>query len=274
APAASQAELLARLEAGEGLRPSSLVDGLSEDVDELVQAATAYRPGQRLSSVDEFLELLEVVEDSLTAPAAAIDGHAEEETGESADRDPLEAVAGDVLAGRWEVRRRLGTGSTSRAFLVRDLEAETRRTRPLAVLKVALSDSRGEILVREAEAMRHLRPHSGIIRLVEPEPLHIAGRTVLALEYVGDERDDAGEGAEGASRPRRREETVARQLREHGRLPVDQLEAYGDYLFGAVDFLEGEGVWHRDIKPNNIAVRIRPNRTRELVLIDFSLAGY
>ncbi|WP_430741859.1 BREX system serine/threonine kinase PglW [Streptomyces sp. P13-3-3] len=274
APAASQAELLARLEAGEGLRPSSLVDGLSEDVDDLVQAATAYRPGQRLSSVDEFLELLEVVEDSLTAPAAAVDGHAEEETGESADKDPLEAVAGDVLAGRWEVRRRLGTGSTSRAFLVRDLEAETRRTRPLAVLKVALSDSRGEILVREAEAMRHLRPHSGIIRLVEPEPLHIAGRTVLALEYVGDERDDAGEGAEGASRPRRREETVARQLREHGRLPVDQLEAYGDYLFGAVDFLEGEGVWHRDIKPDNIAVRIRPNRTRELVLIDFSLAGY
>ena len=274
APAASQAELLARLEAGEGLRPSSLVDGLSEDVDFLVQAATAYRPGQRLSSVDEFLELLEVVEDALTAPAAALDGHAEDETGASADKDPLEAVAGDVFAGRWEVRRRLGTGSTSRAFLVRDLEAETRRTRPLAVLKVALSDSRGEILVREAEAMGRLRPHSGIIRLVEPEPLHIAGRTVLAMEYVGDERDDDGQGAEGAARPRRREETVARQLREHGRLPVDQLEAYGDYLFGAVDFLEGEGVWHRDIKPDNIAVRVRPNRTRELVLIDFSLAGY
>ncbi|MEU3175921.1 BREX system serine/threonine kinase PglW, partial [Streptomyces sp. NPDC007000] len=274
APAASQAELLARLEAGEGLRPSSLVDGLSEDVDFLVQAATAYRPGQRLSSVDEFLELLELVEDSLTAPAPAAtapQGAADEDDGTAADKDPLEAVAGDVFAGRWEIRRRLGTGSTSRAFLVRDLQAETRRTRPLAVLKVALSDSRSEILAREAEAMGRLRPHSGIIRLVEPEPLHIAGRTVLALEYVGDERDDD---AQGAARPRRREETVARQLREHGRLPVDQLEAYGDYLFGAVDFLEGEGVWHRDIKPDNIAVRIRPNRTRELVLIDFSLAGY
>ncbi|MFE7760930.1 BREX system serine/threonine kinase PglW [Streptomyces sp. NPDC057438] len=276
APAASQAELLARLEAGEGLRPSSLVDGLSEDVDELVQAATAYRPGQRLSSVDEFLELLEVVEDSLTAPApAAPDTEAPgEEDGAPADKDPLEAVAGDVFAGRWEIRRRLGTGSTSRAFLVRDLQAEARKTRPLAVLKVALSDSRGEILAREAEAMARLRAHSGIIRLVEPEPLHIGGRTVLALEYVGDERDDTGQGGEAGSRPRRREETVARQLRENGRLQVDQLEAYGDYLFGAVDFLEGEGVWHRDIKPDNIAIRIRPNRTRELVLIDFSLAGY
>lgn len=279
APAASQAELLARLEAGEGLRPSSLVDGLSEDVDDLVQAATAYRPGQRLSSVDEFLELLEVVEDSLTSPAPSAtgtDGPGEEDEA-AADKDPLEAVAGDVLAGRWEIRRRLGTGSTSRAFLVRDLEAEARKTRPLAVLKVALSDNRGEILAREAEAMGRLRPHSGIIRLVEPEPLHIGGRTVLVLEYVGDERDDNGQngqGTEAAPRPRRREETVARQLRENGRLQVDQLEAYGDYLFGAVDFLEGEGVWHRDIKPDNIAIRIRPNRTRELVLIDFSLAGY
>ncbi|MCG3043029.1 BREX system serine/threonine kinase PglW, partial [Streptomyces sp. S1A] len=276
APAASQAELRARLETGEGLRPSSLVDGLSEDVDELVQAATAYNPDRRLSSVDDFLEMLEVVEDSLTAPAT--DTATEAATGTASEaaapeKDPLEAVPGDVLDGRWEVRRRLGTGSTSRAFLVRDLQAEARRTRPLAVLKVALSDSRGDILVREAEVMGRLRPHSGIIRLVEPEPLRIAGRTVLALEYVGDERDEAGEPGERKA-PRRREETVARQLRDDGRLPVDQLEAYGDYLFGAVDFLEGEGVWHRDIKPDNIAIRIRPNRTRELVLIDFSLAGY
>ncbi|MGW9024882.1 BREX system serine/threonine kinase PglW [Streptomyces sp. NPDC055722] len=267
APAASQAELLARLEAGEGLRPSALVDGLSEDIDELVQAATAYRPQQRLSTVDEFLEMLEIVEEALTAPEPA-------PAPDTVEKDPLEAVAGDVLAGRWEVRRRLGTGSTSRAFLVRDLQAEAHKMRPLAVLKVALSDSRGEILVGEAQVMGRLRPDSRIIRLVEPEPLHIAGRTVLALEYVGDERDDNGETSEGGARARRREETVARQLRDGGRLPIDQLEAYGDYLFGAVDFLEGEGVWHRDIKPDNIAIRIRPNRTRELVLIDFSLAGY
>ena len=278
APAASQAELLARLEAGEGLRPSSLVDGLSEDIDFLVQAATAYRPGQRLSSVDEFLEMLEIVEDGLTAPSSAA-GPEPADSAEKAEKDPLEAVAGDVLGGRWEVRRRLGTGSTSRAFLVRDLEAEARRTRPLAVLKVALSDSRGQVLVQEAEVMNRLRPDSRVIRLIEPEPLRIGNRTVLALEYVGDEREGLDHEPEAAetgtrTRTRRREETVARQLREHGRLQMDQLEAYGDYLFGAVEFLEGEGVWHRDIKPDNIAIRIRPNRTRELVLIDFSLAGY
>lgn len=279
APAASQAELLARFEAGEGLRPSAVVDGLSEDIDELVQSATAYSIADRLTSVDDFLDMLEVVEETLTEPARPVAPvsapPAEPEPAPAPEKDPLEAVAGDVLAGRWEVKRRLGTGSTSRAFLVRDVTAgpEVRPSKSLVVLKVALSERAGEVLVREADVMGRLRPDSRIIRLVEPEPQRIADKTVLVLEYVGDERE-AEPAAPGASRTRRREETVARRLRESGRLTVDQLEAYGDYLFGAVDFLEGEGVWHRDIKPDNIAIRVRPNRTRELVLIDFSLAGY
>jgi serine/threonine protein kinase len=287
-PAASQAELVARYEAGEGLRPSSVVDGLSPYIDELVQAATAYDPkNARLSSVDEFLEMLEVVEEDLTEPPPAAAPRPA-----APEKDPLDGVAGDVLAGRWEVRRRLGTGSTSRAFLVRDLSAgpDVRFSKSLAVLKVGLSDSRGEVLRREAEVLGRLRPDSRVIRLVEPEPQRVGGRTVLVMEYVGDEREAEATGDRESSEPgtngtngtngtpatrsRRREETVALQLRERGRLTVDELEAYGDYLFGAVEFLEGEGVWHRDIKPDNIAIRVRPNRTRQLVLIDFSLAGY
>lgn len=276
APAASQAELMARYEAGEGLRPSAVVDGLSEYIDELVQAATAYDVSARLSSLDDFLEMLEVVEEALTEPSPSAQPLRPPAVPVQ-EKDPLEAVAGDVLAGRWEVRRRLGTGSTSRAFLVRDLTAgpEVRFAKSLAVLKVAVSERSGEVLRREAEVMGRLRADSRIIRLIEPEPQSVGGKTVLVMEYVGDERAaDSAPPEPGATRTRRREETVARQLRDSGRLSVDQLEAYGDYLFGAVDFLEGEGVWHRDIKPDNIAIRIRPNRTRELVLIDFSLAGY
>ena len=56
----------ARWEVEEGLRPSAVVDGLSEDIDELVQAATAYEPGRRLASVDEFLEMLELVDGAAT----------------------------------------------------------------------------------------------------------------------------------------------------------------------------------------------------------------
>ncbi|CCF62567.1 BREX system serine/threonine kinase PglW [Nocardia cyriacigeorgica] len=262
APAATQAELLARFEAGEDLRPSALVDNLPSDVDLLVAAATDYRPSKRLTSMDEFLELVEDVEESLTAPA--------EEEVVTEEKDPLDAVPGDVLAGRWLVRRRLGTGSTSRALLVRDLQAETdkRGAKTYVVLKIALSDDRADLLEREAGVLRGLRRHSGVINLVDPGVLVLGGRKTLVLEYVGDEQ-----GLDQDS-DHRTEATVARELRDNGRLQVGRLETYSDYLFAASDFLEGEGVWHRDLKPDNIAIRVRPNRTRELVLIDFSLAGY
>jgi len=286
APGASQSEVMARLESGESLRPSALVDGLNPDIDELVEASTAYEPGRRLSTVDDFLEMLEYVEQAFTEKdstggdvTAGGGGGPTSETDEDPgepEKDPLEAVAGDVLAGRWEVVRRLGTGSTSRAFLVRDLAGEPRRsgTLPVAVLKVALSEAKHAVLDREAEILGRIHRDSSIIALYEREPLTLTGRRVLALEYVGDSRELKEQDHGAGKGPRRREDTVARQLRDNGRLGMDQLEAYGKYLFGAVEHLEAEGIWHRDLKPDNIAIRIRPNGTRQLVLIDFSLAGY
>ncbi|MFJ7494684.1 BREX system serine/threonine kinase PglW [Streptomyces sp. NPDC097727] len=281
APGATQSEVLSRLEAGETLAPSALVDGLNPDIDDLVEASTAYEPIRRLSTVDDFLEMLEFVEEAFAEKAAAGggsagDGSPPESGAEQAEpeKDPLESVAGDVLAGRWEVVRRLGTGSTSRAFLARDLAGEPRRSGslPVAVLKVALSEAKHMVLDREAGVLGRIHRDSSIIALYEREPLTLAGRRVLALEYVGDSR---ALDTEGTGKPaRRREDTVARQLRDYGRLRMDQLETYGKYLFGAVEHLEAEGIWHRDLKPDNIAIRIRPNGTRQLVMIDFSLAGY
>ncbi|MEW2152612.1 BREX system serine/threonine kinase PglW [Streptomyces albidoflavus] len=282
APGATQSEVLSRLEAGETLAPSALVDGLDPDIDDLVEASTAYEPSRRLSTVDDFLEMLEFVEetfadkDSAGGEPAAGAAPASEAGGEQTgpEKDPLEAVAGDVFAGRWEIVRRLGTGSTSRAFLVRDLAGEPRRSGslPVAVLKVALSEAKHVVLDREADVLGRIHRDSSIIALYEREPLTLAGRRVLALEYVGDSRALDTEGTGKAVR--RREDTVARQLRDYGRLRMDQLETYGKYLFGAVEHLEAEGIWHRDLKPDNIAIRIRPNGTRQLVMIDFSLAGY
>jgi serine/threonine protein kinase len=246
-PAAKRSELLTRLAQENGLRPSSVADSVSQFMDELVQAATAPVPVQRLTTVAELLEMLVPVEEELAAPRTT-SGHPL--TGSPDDElDPLEARAGD-LAGRdeWRIVKRLGTGSTSRAFL-----ADNQRTGRKEVLKVALSDEKASRLEHEALVLRQLAD-SRVIRLARPEPIRIGNRTVVALEHAG-------------------ELTVARKLRDDGRLTVDELETYSDYLFGAVDYLEGEGVTHRDIKPDNIAIRVRPNRTRQLVLFDFSLAG-
>jgi serine/threonine protein kinase len=244
-PAAKRPELLARLARDNGLRASSVADALSEFADELVQAATAPVPAQRLTTVAEFLEMLELVEEELTAPSSPPSVHPTQT--EPEPTDPLEARPGDKV-GEWTVRKRLGTGSTCRAFL-----ADNDRTGRAEVLKVGLSDEKASRLTHEARVLGPLTD-SRVIRLARPDTLRIADRTIVVLEHAGDL-------------------TLARKLRDDGRLTVDELETYSDYLFGALDYLEGEGVYHRDIKPDNIAIRIRPNRTRQLVLFDFSLAG-
>ncbi|WFE99611.1 BREX system serine/threonine kinase PglW [Micromonospora sp. WMMD964] len=243
-PATKRPELLARLARDNGLRATAVTDGISEFADELIQAATAPVPAQRLTTVADFVEMLQLVEDELTSPPPG-SVHPEEPAPEQPD--PLEARGGDRV-GEWKIVRRLGTGSTCRAFL-----GFNERTRREEVLKVGLSDEKGARLAHEARVLGPLTD-SRVIRLARPEPLQLGNRTVVVLEHAGDR-------------------TLARKLRDDGRLTVDELETYSDYLFGALDYLEGEGVYHRDIKPDNIAIRVRPNRTRQLVLFDFSLAG-
>ncbi|MGW4422179.1 BREX-2 system phosphatase PglZ [Streptosporangium sp. NPDC004631] len=247
-PADRRTELLARLSREDGLRPSTADDSMTEFMDELVQAATVPEPARRLTGVAEFLEMLEAVEAEATAtrpvhPARSGDERPEE------GLDPLDARPGDVVGGEWRVDRRLGTGSTSRALLVENL-----RTGRSEVLRVALSEERTIRLDHEASVLRDLRDGSPVVSLVRPEPIRVGGRTCVVLERAG-------------------ERTVAREIRERGALPPDELETYGDHLFGAMDFLEREGVTHRDVRPGNIAIRVRPDRARRLVLFDFSLAG-
>ncbi len=221
----------------------------------------------RFATVSEFVEYLSVVEEDLTAPTSltppAAGGAAGGSTGDGGDTgdggnggasddepesDSLEARRGDLVGGEWRIAKRLGTGSTSRAFLAHNV-----RTDADEVLKVALSEDKAPRLEHEARVLRGLAD-SRIIRLARQEPIRVGGRTVLVLAHAG-------------------ERTVARKLRDEGRLTVDELETFSDYLFGAADYLDGEGVTHRDLKSDNIAIKIRKNRSRQLVLIDFSLAG-
>ncbi|MCK9895425.1 BREX system serine/threonine kinase PglW [Frankia sp. AgB32] len=254
-PADGPNALKARLERSGGLHPAEVVDALTETANDLVAGATHPLPEDRHASVGEFLDWLLLVEDELTRPDPAAgsgnsgDTPATNPPGQDEpEPDPLEAQRGDLLGGEWRVRERLGTGSTSRAFL-----AHNEKTGHDEVLKIALSDERAARLAHEAAVLRGLGD-SRVIRLARPDTLLVGGRTVLVLDHAG-------------------EQTVARKLRE-GRLSVDELETYSDYLFGAVDYLDGEGVVHRDLKPDNIVIRRRPNRTYQLVLIDFSLANH
>ena len=236
APASSRDQLGQRLAAEHALVPSSVADSISPLMDDLVRNATALYPADRTESVRDFLADLDKVEEELTAP----------------DRepavDPLTAGKCDEIEG-WTVERVLGKGSTSRALLVK-------RGEQLRVFKVALNDSAAARLTREAAQLGQLTD-SHVARLIDP-PFQAgppdAQRTLIAVEYVGDH-------------------TLADEIRQHGSLTIQELERLGEDLLQAVKFLDGRNVWHRDIKPDNLALRELERKGRELVLFDFSLAG-
>jgi hypothetical protein len=67
--------------------------------------------------------------------------------------------------------------------------------------------------------------------------------------------------------------SVSMKMRcEEARLSLDLLQRFGEELIQAVDYLEQQGVAHRDIKPDNIGMSQAGTRGKlQLVLFDFSL---
>lgn len=242
-PAANRSELEERLAHDRGLRPFTVADGITGAMDDLVFGATRANAYDRTDSAEAFLRDLDRVEEDLTAPEPV------------EQVDPLTAVKGQEVFDGWTVERVLGTGATAKALLVsRAVAPEPGRAGAepeRRVLKVALDQDKAASLYDEAATLREVGGGS-IVRLLE-EPREIAGRTVLVLEFAG-------------------ERSLGRWLKDEDTPTLDQVDRFSGDLLMALDYLDGKGVWHRDIKPDNLGVHQRRDRTYQLKLYDFSHA--
>jgi serine/threonine protein kinase len=237
-PAADRAAQRERLRRDDGLDISADLSPVPSALRTLILEATRPGVGDRLPDVATFLERLADVERIVAEPEP------------TEEVDPLAALPGTLLAGRFQLERRLGAGSTAAGLYVTDFSDPEKEPRP-AVLKVALDDAAGARLAAEAEVLAQV---SGprIVKLLDG-PLHIGGRTALLLQFAG-------------------EQTLAEVLHDRVRLSLDLLERYGTDLLEAVVTLESAGVDHRDIKPGNLGVlEGKGGRAKHLVLYDFSL---
>ncbi|WP_322753651.1 BREX system serine/threonine kinase PglW [Frankia sp. Cas3] len=280
-PAADQAALRERLFREHGLDLAVDVPQVPTALRELVLRATRSQVTARLADVRSFLELLAEAEGAMARP-------------EDLDEvDPLEAAPGALLGGRYELLRRLGSGSTAAGLLVDDrgappdgqteADGETERAeraepdaradeptgrtttqdgsrtgpgRPRRrVLRVlkAALDEQAATRLVDESAVLYRLRHPRLVRIIDG-PFYIGQRRVLLLDHAGDD-------------------TLADRLRGRTRLSLDLLERWGGELLEAVVALDRQGETHRDIKPSNLGIQMSPGkRSEHLVLFDFSSA--
>ena len=184
-------------------------------------------------SAREFLEKIDELYEELTAPDPA------------PAVDPRDAHGGAMLAHGLAVVKRLGTGSSSVVHLVSDADgAET-------VLKVAAKPEYNQRLRDEFDVLKKIR-HENIV----------AAHTFLQFgELAAFTMDRAGQS------------TLGQRLRADGRLELEFLQRFGSDLLRAIDYLDREGIAHRDIKPDNIGIgSLTQGGPLRLMLFDFSLS--
>ena len=238
-PAANGLELSNKLRETKGLQISSVMNGAGESLQDLVRFATHPEVTSRIDSVADFLEHLDVVEDELTAP-------------EHQDvLDPTQAQKGDLLPGGFTVLKRLGQGACSIALLVERAGVDY-------VLKAASDPEQNTRIQDEAEVLQKLR-HQHIVEFCEP--VQVGEHAAFLMRPVLVDKNE------------NRVETLGQRLRKEGRLHLEHLQRFGVDLLDVVNYLQEQGIAHRDIKPDNIAVgMVGRGNTLHVVLFDFSLA--
>jgi eukaryotic-like serine/threonine-protein kinase len=136
----------------------------------------------------------------------------------------LQASLGD----RYRVERELGRGGMATVYLAHDL----RHDRPVAlkVIHPELSVALGERFLREIRvAARLAHPH------------------ILTVHDSGD-----ADGLLWYTMPVVDGESLRQRLKREGPLPLDEAVRIGRSVAEALDFAHGQGVVHRDVKPENI----------------------
>ena len=169
-----------------------------------------------------------------------------------ADHGPTMASGSDVpeqlrdaLAERYAIERELGAGGMATVYLAHDVRHE--RPVALKVFRPEIAAAFGaERFAREIKLLARLR-HPFILPLLD------SGEAVGALYFVMPYIDG--------------ESLRARLVRE-GPLPVEEAVELARSVADALAYAHGEGVVHRDVKPENVLL----SQQGHAVLADFGIA--
>ena len=173
-------------------------------------------------------------------------------TASAAGQNPQEAsdsgvpiALRDALAGRYNLERELGRGGMATVYLAHDM----RHDRPVAIKVLQPEESAAlgtDRFHREIKVLARLR-HPFVL------PLHDSGEAAGALYFV---------------MPYIEGESLRARITRESTLNPDDIVAIVRQIAEALDYAHGEGVIHRDVKPENILI----SRHGHAMLADFGIA--
>jgi hypothetical protein len=162
-----------------------------------------------------------------------------------------ESLIGTRVDGRYEIGHILSVGGFATVVRARDLNNKGQ----LCAVKIFRYEFGDRAWIRhrfeqEISALEQLS-HPNIVRITGHGSID-TGAPYLVMEFIH-----------------------GQTLREHldkGALPPDQAGLFLHQIAGALGALHERAIYHRDLKPDNLMVRIGEHDQPEIVLIDFSIA--
>ncbi len=171
-------------------------------------------------------------------------------------RDP--DAGGRAIAGRYELRERLGLGGMSMVHLAFDRRLERRVAVKLLAEHLAEDPTFVSRFQREAQAAARLI-HPNIVQVFDSGQDERTGQYFIVMEYI-----------QGRS--------CAEILRDDGWMEVDEAVAIVEQACEGLHYAHRHGVVHRDVKPGNLLCSRQPiddpsdRRSVEVKLADFGIA--
>ncbi|ANZ14866.1 serine/threonine-protein kinase [Streptomyces noursei] len=158
---------------------------------------------------------------------------------------------GEVIGRRYTLIRTLGIGGFGQVWLARDedlnVEVALKQVRFPGPATPEEQRQRIARAVREARHAARLRDHPNIVTV--HDALEHDGSPWIVMQFV-----------DGHS--------LAEELRQHGRLPVDQVTRIAEAMLSALGAAHKADIVHRDVKPANVLL----DAGGQVLLTDFGIA--
>ncbi len=169
---------------------------------------------------------------------------------------PLPLKAGEILRGRYKIRRIIGQGGMGSIYLADDARLQGRQCALKEVehdktVPVSLAREAREQFLREATILARL-DHPNLPKV--SDYFTLGNRDYLVMDYV----------------PGKDLRTIMLEAKQEDRfLPVEEVLGWGSQLIDAIDYLHAQNppIIHRDVKPSNI--KLTPSGI--IKLVDFGL---